>query len=136
MGARDVAPDVLEAWARRKRQLARNADSLAAEAEEFGELEPGDGARYRRQATDFRRQANLDATRARVARGHTVRRPRPQQRSTPRARGRRSAVAAHAAHGPPRRPDDPEERPSDVELATIPVAVFRRAVDEWLGAVA
>jgi hypothetical protein len=82
----DVTPDPLglDRRAARSAQLARQAASLADDAERYGPLEPGDTQMYRRQAIALRRQAFALRVRATEAR-----RPLPNlpTRLVQRARG-------------------------------------------------
>jgi hypothetical protein len=91
----------LGAAAARADRLAWQGDRLAHDAEEFGELEPGDTEWYRQQAVELRRRAFTLRLQARGngSIGSLLRRP-PRTRRTP----------VPVAHGPRRlaghRPDE------------------------------
>jgi hypothetical protein len=104
--------DWREAAADRFCTLARQADSLAKEAEEFGELEPGDMQMFKHQAVTLRRQTAWLRGRATQARREPaprmLRRPMVRHRES-RRRSVRSGPRRARAPGP--LADDPEPEP-------------------------
>jgi hypothetical protein len=90
--------------------LARQADSVADDAELSGELEPGDTRRFRLQAVDLRRRAFTLGLQARRKGMASVPRRSPRARRT--LASRRVVRAAPSRRAPPGREpgaDDPDE---------------------------
>jgi hypothetical protein len=98
--------------AARSAQLARHAESLADEAEKYGELEPGDRQMFKHQAVTFRRQTAWLRARATQARRQlaprVVRRPMARRRES---RRRSVRSGPRRARAPGRLADDPEPEP-------------------------
>jgi hypothetical protein len=89
--------------------LARQSDSLADEAGVFGELEPGDTKRFRRQAVELRRRAFTLRLPARGEGTASVVRRSPRARKTLASRRVRAKPSRRAPPGREPGSDDPDE---------------------------
>jgi hypothetical protein len=102
----------LDRRAARSAQLACQAESLADEAEEFGELEPGDTQMFKHEAVTLRRQTAWLRGRATQARrqpaARVVRRPMVRHRES---RRRSVRSGPRRARAPGRLADDPDPEP-------------------------